>query len=208
MKKELPVYELKLNELDVDGLTAISIVTDPAIQKPFMKFSNIKMKIENDDEKIITGPALIPNMLIFRRSPQYGEHNVFFSENTIKELAIKYLSENKQNNVTVEHQYNANHISLFESWIIENPENDKANALGFSDLPKGTWMISMKIQNESVWNQIRDGELDGFSIEAYLSKVLDKFAEDKDIDDDVLNILNSDKSDDEKFNDLIEFLDK
>jgi len=209
MEKEILTYELTIDDINVDALTAIGIVNGPAIEESFMKFSNIKMNVENDEEKIITGPALIPNIKIFRRDEMRGEHYVYFSESTIKELVIKYIKDNKQNNVTIDHEYNANNISLFESWIIEDATNDKATALGFSDLPKGTWMVSFKIDNEEVWNQIKNANLDGFSIEGFLTKVLNKFAINyQNIDNEVLNILEQKKSDDEIIDDFIAWLEK
>ena len=46
--------------------------------------------------------------------------------------------------------------------------NDKANALGFEGLPKGTWMVSMKLSDE-LWSQyIETGKAKGFSIDSFL----------------------------------------
>ncbi len=164
------------------------------------------MKLENDEEQIITGPILIPDLEIYRNDEIRGEHTVFFTAETIKELVITYLADNKQNNVTIEHSYNANNISLFESWIIEDPKNDKALSLGFTDLPKGTWMGSYKVNNSEVWEQIKNGELDGFSIEAFLSRFLTEM-KDENVDKTVMKFLTQDKTDGEIISDLLDWLE-
>ncbi len=176
-QEKIPVYELTMDDIDFDAITAMSIVDFPAVEKDFMKFAKKnKVKFEfgkaDVDKKIITGVALIPDKKIYRFDMMKGEYEVFFSAETILKLSQKFLKEHKQSSVTVQHEYNANNIYIFESWIIEDGENDKANALGFKDLPSGTWMISMRIENNEIWEQIKNDELRGFSIEAYVSTIL------------------------------------
>ena len=56
-----------------------------------------------------------------------------------------------------------------ESWIVENPEMDKSKMYGF-EVPEGTWMISMKVENDEVWNDyVKEGKVKGFSIEGYFA---------------------------------------
>jgi hypothetical protein len=58
-------------------------------------------------------------------------------------------------------------MSVVESWIVEG-ENDKSKNYGF-DVPKGTWMIAMKVNNDKVWQQVKEGKIKGFSIEGYFA---------------------------------------
>jgi hypothetical protein len=126
----------------------------------------------NVEKRIVTGPALIPDKKIYRSDMWRGEYEVMFSAEAIEGIRNYFLSNFKQKDVTVDHAFNANNISVVESWVIEDAANDKANALGFKDLPKGTWMISMKVDNDDVWSAVKNNELRGFSIEAYLSQTL------------------------------------
>jgi len=172
---KLPVYTLTIENIDFDGIQGISIVEEPAIEEYFMKFSKVE-KINftetksNEEKKIITGPALIPDKLIYRRV-NGNKFNVKFERDVIEEIRNKFLINFKQKNINLNHAVNANNVSVVESWIIEDNKNDKANVLGF-DLPKGTWMVSMKIDNDIVWESIKDGDLKGFSIEAWLTSNL------------------------------------
>ena len=152
---------------DKMSLDFISFVQHPAIQETFLKFSTetvIQARF-NADKMIVTGPALIPNLDIYRIDETTGEeHDGYFSEDTVRLVAANFLKNNKQSAVNVEHALPVNGVTLIESWIIEDPTNDKASALGY-DLPKGTWMCSYKIDNPEFWNDIKSGKVKGFSIE-------------------------------------------
>jgi hypothetical protein len=55
---------------------------------------------------------------------------------------------------------------VIESWIIEDFDTDKAKLLGFERLPKGTWMVSLKVSDKDFWDKkILTGEVKGFSVE-------------------------------------------
>jgi hypothetical protein len=58
-------------------------------------------------------------------------------------------------------------MSVVESLITE-VKNDKSMNYGFN-FPKGTWVISMKVNNDEIWNKVKLGEVKGFSIEGYFA---------------------------------------
>ena len=58
---------------------------------------------------------------------------------------------------------------VFESWIVEDPKTDKANTVYGYDVPKGTWMVKMKVEDKETWKRIKNGELKGFSVEGSFS---------------------------------------
>jgi hypothetical protein len=55
-----------------------------------------------------------------------------------------------------------------ESWIVEDPIFDKSTALGL-EYPKGTWVVKMKVLDEKVWDEIKQGKLNGFSVEGWFN---------------------------------------
>ena len=63
-------------------------------------------------------------------------------------------------------------MTVVESWIIEDEQMDKSKKYGFS-LPVGTWMISMKVENDAIWQKVKDGEVKGFSIEGFFADKLE-----------------------------------
>lgn len=117
-----------------------------------------------DDQQIVTAPAMVPNMLIPRRDADGNMFHVYFSQETVRKIAAKFLEENKQHNTDVNHDDNiSTENTLLESWIVEDPDMDKSKTLGFN-VPPSTWMVSYKINNDETWKKIKNGELNGFSI--------------------------------------------
>jgi hypothetical protein len=161
-------------EKDLDGIDAVSLVDSPAIEENFIAL-NKEYKIEfaevDTDKRILMGAALIPNKQIYRKNGK-DEFYVFFSEATVKQASELFLKNGNQSNATLEHKAKFDGATVVESWIIDNPDMDKSKAYGF-DLPKGTWMISMKIEDDKVWKQVKEGKYKGFSIEGYFADKLE-----------------------------------
>lgn len=180
MKKNLNIKELFVDENI--GIDCISLVEYPAIEIDFQYFNdnvlqNVTFARLNKDKHILTGPALIPNKNIYRYNAETNEeYYVFFSTETVEKISQLYLMKSKQSNVNLEHMLPLEDISIVESWIVTDEVNDKAVSLGYQ-VPVGTWMISMKVNNEQVWDEFVKKELvKGFSIEGYFAE---KFSEDK-----------------------------
>ena len=164
--EEAQIIELIIDEeSDIAGIQAISIVDNPAIEEDFiaLKSQEVKLAEVDKDKKIIMGPALIPNKKIFRKFGEQ-EYFIYFSEETVKKASELFLTKGNQNNSTLEHEIKLNGLSVVESWIIEDEKHDKSNKYGFN-LPVGTWMVSMKVNNDDVWNNyVKSGKVKGFSI--------------------------------------------
>jgi hypothetical protein len=118
----------------------------------------------DDEQQVVVGPAMIPDQLILRKDELGKPFHVFFSQETVRKIAEKFFEYNKQNNTDINHDDEITNVNtLLESWIVEDPQMDKAKSLGFN-VPKGTWMTSYKINDKETWNKIKSGELNGYSI--------------------------------------------
>jgi len=119
----------------------------------------------DEDKQIITGPAMVPNQYIVREDEETGElFHVFFSPETVEKIAEKFLATSRHNNTDINHNDNVTtENTLIESWIVADPAQDKSKSLGFN-VTKGTWMVSMKINNADTWQKIKAGELNGYSV--------------------------------------------
>ena len=127
--------------------------------------SNNFWRFSADEQMIVTGPAMIPNQLIPRRDAEGNLFHVYFTEDTVRKVAAEFIRRHYQNQTDINHNDQVTEENnLVESWIIENPDMDKATALGYAGLPKGTWMVSYKINNRETWEKIKSGELNGFSV--------------------------------------------
>lgn len=181
--EEAQIIELIIDEeSDIAGIQAISIVDNPAIEEDFiaLKSQEIKLAEVDKDKKIIMGPALIPNKKIFRKFGEQ-EYFIYFSEDTVKKASELFLTKGNQNNSTLEHEIKLNGLSVVESWIIEDEKQDKSNKYGFN-LPVGTWMVSMKVNNDDVWNNyVKSGKVKGFSIEGHFIDAI-KYEQDQELE--------------------------
>ena len=145
-------------------LFAVSLVEDPAIESNFIALSKQQSSIKLENEKrLLIGAALVPNKPIYR-NVNGNEFYISFDETTIEKLAQDFLANDYQHNITVDHQEDANDIVIVESWI-KTSENDKSVNYGL-DEPIGTWFIGMKVNNDEIWQRVKDGFYKGFSIEA------------------------------------------
>lgn len=165
------VYELFIEEdSELSGIQAISIVEEPAIEEDFIALSAEKIHLAKVDEKkkILMGPALIPNKKILRASKD-EDYYIYFSEDTVRKASQLFLARGNQNNSTLEHEYDIKGMSVVESWIVEDTEKDKTKLYNLN-VPKGTWMVSVKVNNDEVWDEyVETGKVKGFSIEGYFS---------------------------------------
>lgn len=166
------VIELLIDEEELlSGIEAISIVDRPAIQENFIALSE-QAKIElaevDKEKRILMGAALVPNKNIYRQDGE-DEYYIYFSEDTVRKASELFLMRGNQNKSTLEHEAQLNGMSVVESWIIEDETHDKSRKYGM-ELPVGTWMVSMKVNNDEVWkNYVKTGLVKGFSIEGYFT---------------------------------------
>ncbi len=167
----MKIIELILDEEQDDiGVDAISIVESPAIESDFVALKNQEIKLAEVDKekKILMGALLIPNKPIYRNGAE-GEYYIYFSKDTIVKASQMFLQNGKQSNSTLEHDEALNGLTLVESWIVEDKVHDKSVKYGM-DLPLGTWMGSVKVNNEDVWNEyVKTNKVKGFSIEGYFA---------------------------------------
>ena len=167
----MKIVELILDEdQEYSGIEAISIVERPAIEEDFIALKDEEVKLaELDTEKrILLGALLIPNKPILRKGDD-DDYYIYFSRETVKKASELYLMEGNQNNATLEHKMEVNNLTVVESWIVDDPQMDKSKLYGLTP-PEGTWMISMKVNNDEVWNEyVKSGKVKGFSIEGYFA---------------------------------------
>ena len=164
------IVELIIDEKDeTSGIDAVSVVESPAIESDFiaLKKHEIELKEVDAEKRILMGAALIPNKQIYRKNDKNEEYYIYFSEETVRKASELFFMNSNQNNATLEHKQKLDGMSVVESWIVEGA-HDKSMNYGFN-FPKGTWVISMKVNNDEIWNKVKLGEVKGFSIEGYFA---------------------------------------
>jgi hypothetical protein len=168
----MDIIELILNEESIEaGVQAISIVQNPAIESNFIALSKeheLKFAKVDEEKRILLGPALIPNKTIYRKDGE-REYYVYFSNDTIRKASQLFLKNGSQGKSTLEHQMKLTGLTVVESWIVDDTEKDKSAFYGLN-MPVGTWMTSVKVDNDEIWNDyVKSGKVKGFSIEGYFA---------------------------------------
>ena len=167
----MKIVELILDDNeDLTGIEAISIVENPAIEEDFVALKSQELKLAEVDKekKILLGALLVPNKPIYRKSGE-EEYYIYFTRDTVRKASQLYLQKGNQNNSTLEHQHTIKGLSLVESWIVEDKEKDKSRLYGL-DVPVGTWMGAVKVNNNEIWDEyVKTGKVKGFSIEGYFA---------------------------------------
>lgn len=163
------IIELVLDEMqELMGIQAISIVENPAIEEDFvaLKTQKVEFATQDQEKRILMGAALVPNKPIYRKNGE-EEFYVYFSKDTIRKASELFFQNGNQNKSTLEHQAELQGLSVVESWIVEDEVKDKSNVYNLN-MPIGTWMVSMKVNNDDIWeNYVKTNKVKGFSIEGY-----------------------------------------
>ena len=186
----MKLIELILDDDDAIGVEAISVVENPAIESDFIALSNQEIKLAeiSKEKRLLMGALLIPNKPIYRKSGE-DEYHIFFSKDTITKASQMYLQNGNQSNSTLEHDSQLKGLTLVESWIVEDKQKDKTALYGL-DVPVGTWMGSVKVDNDEIWNQyVKTGKVKGFSIEGYFADKLEKPKAELSADEKIINEL-------------------
>lgn len=166
----METYKVLFNEQENEGVYAISLVSDPAIEVQFVTLSKqkeIKLATINEEQRILLGAVLIPDQPIYRKDEKSGhEFNIVFPKETIKQVQHNFSQQGYQNNSTIEHSGESiQNVTFVETWIKESDVNDKSVMYGFNE-PIGTWYAAMKVNNDEIWNDyVKTGKVKGFSID-------------------------------------------
>lgn len=162
----LPVYTAEINEAD-EGMVCISLVDEPATMSNFMAFDKVKellkYSVEDDDKRIVFGMVMAANLPIYRYSEDVGEYYIIYQRDTIAKMAQKYLKEKRQNNVDTQHNFNYEDGIEMRQIFIKDSEAG-ISPKGFEDYADGSLFAEFKIENDDIWNDIKEGKYKGFSL--------------------------------------------
>jgi hypothetical protein len=125
-----------------------------------------KFSIISEEKRIVSGPLMLADELIYRNNEKFGEHYVKFSAETIKSIAIKWAKKNYNNHVNLNHdpEQKVKGVTMFESWIVDS-DRGIMPMKGFEGVANGSWFGSFYVENEKVWQSIKKGDYKGFSVE-------------------------------------------
>jgi len=170
----LPIYKCVIDD-DVDSplqVEFMALVDKPAIEKNFMAFkSQLRFNLD-DEKKIVSGPAMLADMLIYRKDDNLGEYYTTFDKASISSIVQKFFKKGFIKNFNLMHdaEKKTSDVTIFESFITDEARGIKPMK-GFEDAKDGSWFISAKVDNQELWDKIKAGEFKGFSVEGIFNQV-------------------------------------
>jgi hypothetical protein len=217
-KEKLPVKEFKIIDEEtgelIGSLDTISIVKNPAIELEYQLFNQIAQKQNfeiNAEKQIITGPAMRANFEILRQDSTTKEYYYgIFSPEQIQKCMEYYMQKGNTDKANFNHKQDNYNDKFFisESWLVNDPTNDKATSLGFKEVSKGDWYISYKVTDPTMWESIKNGDYTGFSVEANLGVFNQILNEDEILKNIEMILYDKGLSEDEKENKIKDILNK
>jgi hypothetical protein len=164
---DLPIFELTLDG-EKTGVTAVALVEQPAIGIEYQAFNKqYKFGIADEEQRIVVGAAMIPDLPIYRMDAERGEYHAIFRKETIRKIVESFFKQKRVNALNEMHD-SSRMIEggfIFQSWITDSKIGIKPPQ-GFENIADGTWFIAAKIENDEVWKKVKEtGEYKGFSIE-------------------------------------------
>ena len=174
----MEIIELVIDENEeLSGIEAISVVESPAIEEDFIALKDqnqIRLAEISKEKRLLMDAALIPEKPIYRKS---GDHEfyIYFSKDTVAKASQMFLKKCNQGQATLEHtEEKLSGMTIVESWLVEDEVHDKSRKYGL-EMPLGTWMVAMKVDNDDIWNNyVKEGKVKGFSIEGYFADKLNR----------------------------------
>lgn len=166
--KKLPVYKLVIsNDLGSDiEVDAVALVEAPAIERNFMAFNEAVKLTFNEERRIVSGPAMLADYPIYRRNDTYGEHYVVFDKEQIQAIANRFLAKGYAKSFNLFHDpaQTTDGVSVLNSFVTDE-QMGILPMKGYEDAKDGSWFLSAKINDDAIWQKVKDGEIQGFSVE-------------------------------------------
>lgn len=165
----IPVYRVLVDD-ENDGMVRVSLVDDPAVMSDFVAFDAQKRSqtfaVEDEDKRLVFGVVARADFPIFRKDDRHGEHYVIFPAESIREMAQKYLTEGRADNVDEMHDGDDVEDVHLVQWFIKDSAKG-INPEGFDDIADGSLFAEYHVEDDEIWQQIKDGTFKGFSMEVF-----------------------------------------
>lgn len=192
MAKQLPIYEATIENMD-DGMYTVSLVDYPAVESDFLYFKKdqktLNFKVENEEKRVVTGVLMRADHPIYRIGNSGYEFYIKFSKETIEKMVEKWLENGLTNNVNLMHnpENYVKNVHLREVFI-KNVDRG-VNPKGFESIEDGSLFGTYYVENDDVWQSIKNGEFKGFSIECLVSSYEVEMDDDKQLLSDILDLM-------------------
>lgn len=165
----LPVFKAVIED-EQDGMKRMSLVSSPAVEYGFLKFSTerqpVRLSVHDEERRLIYGVLARADMPIYR-SDAMGEYFIVFSRDAIRMMAEKYIAEGRANMFNLQHEDGSEVEGVcMVQWFIKDTARGIAPA-EFPDVEDGSLFGEFHVLNDDVWEGIKRGDFRGFSLEGF-----------------------------------------
>ena len=188
--EKIQEIELTIKSAD-DGVFAISLVDQPAIEENFVALAaqDVEFKVVDEERRIVVGFALVPEKRILRLMGG-KKFNIYFTKETVAQAAEDFMKKMMLKKFTTDHEEKVDGITVIESWVVEDSKHDKSNLYGLG-AKGGEWVLMSKIDNDAVWNEVKAGKFKGYSIEARFDGFEQLQSKTETMEEKIINELNA-----------------
>ena len=175
----IPVYDAILSDEET-GMLRISLVDEPAVLKNFQHFGEAKplqlYKVQDEEKRLVRGVVMRADFPIYRRDDKLGEYYIIYKADTIRQMAEKYLLENRQNMVNIMHEEGSDvdGVQMVQYFIKDTAAG--VSPEGFGDIADGSLFAEFHVLNDEIWDAIKAGTYQGFSLEGVFDLVPERNA--------------------------------
>lgn len=179
INKNLDIYEALIVDED-EGVFCISLVDEPAVESNWLAFAkaqqplDLQFKVADEDEHILLGVIMRADFPIYRVGVSGYEYYIKYSKETIAKMARKMLADNVFNFVDTNHNNQWVDGVLLEELFIKDVSKG-INPNGFEDIEDGSLFAKYRVSNEKIWEKVKAGKFNGFSLEGYFEAMESKF---------------------------------
>ena len=123
--------------------------------------------VQDEDKHLVRGVIMRADYPIYRRDKSLGEYYIVYKPDVIRQMAEKYLTEDRANNVNIMHKEGSDVEGVnMVQWFIKGAG---VAIEGFDDIADGSLFAEYHVTNEDVWAEIKAGTYKGFSLEGYFN---------------------------------------
>jgi len=175
---KMRLYKLDISDNIDDNLEVDfnSLVDTPAHLKKAFLFNEQKQLAFKEDERIVYGVMIAADLPI-KRIDEEGEYHVIFEAETIKKIREKYIKKGYNNRLNLNHDGKqvVKDVFMLDNFIIDEAKGINVPKLfEGQDLKDGSWIASYKIEDDNLWEDLKQGKYSGFSVEGIFQMIKSK----------------------------------
>lgn len=119
----------------------------------------IKIAKTDAEQRIVYGVVYAPDDV-----DSQGE---YATADEIRKAAYEFMSDLRGRNIDKQHDFQNRDAYVAESWLVR-----KGDEL-FPDEPVGTWAVAIKVEDDSLWEAVKEGKIGGLSMAGTAKRVPD-----------------------------------